>query len=107
MGDRVVQVECGGRRAGRVAFKVGRRRKDGIASQVDQTQFPSCLESLAGFKITNKNERQLSKIINKTFFSQIQSEFPPPRNLYQLGMQIVNLFMNQMDVMKRLETNKR
>lgn len=54
----------------------------------------------------NKNERQLSKIINKTFFAQIQSEFPP-QNLYQLGMQIVNLFLNQMDVMKRLETNKR
>lgn len=74
MADRVVQVDCEGRGAGRVAFKVGRRRKDGI---VDRTQFPSCLDSLAGIKITNKNERQLSKIINKTFFAQIQSEFPP------------------------------
>lgn len=53
----------------------------------------------------NKNERQLLKIINKTFFAQIQSV--SPQNLYQLGMQIVNLFMNQMDAMKRLETNKR
>lgn len=105
MGDGVVQVECGRRRAGRVAFKVGRRRKDGIVSQVDQTQFPSCLDSLTGIKIMNKNERQLLKIINKTFFAQIQSV--SPQNLYQLGMQIVNLFMNQMDVMKRLETNKR
>lgn len=103
MGDRVVQVECAGRRAGRVAFKVGRRRKDGIVSQVDQTQFPSCFDSLAGLKITNKNERQLSKILRS--LHKFNQSFPP-QNLYQLGMQIVNLFMNQMDVMKRLETNK-